>query len=1209
MTSAVGIVAVCMFLIGDLGIFPHARSQTLSNGPQENVSAGELAAAVEAQKQADAKLTRGESAERRFQELGAKLQQRGALRVIVQLRVAWRPEGVIQQAERLAQRASISQAQDDLLGGVQLRNPRSLKRFKNLPLLAFSVDATGLEALRSSSELIDIYADTPIALAQAPPPTVTLIGAPAAWQMGYNGAGKTIAILDSGVDKNHTSLSGKVVSEACYSTDDPGDENPGDEYISLCPGHVAESVEPGSGVNCTELGDCSHGTSVAGVAAAVAPGANLISIKVASFVNKADDCEAVGVATPCLLTSPSDLDKALDRVYELATTPGPLQNSVASVNVSWAFPSFSENCDNGNPVKAAIDNLRSIGIATVVAAGNGLGNVGQANAIGFPACTSSAISVGATGNDANPIADVMAPFSNGASFLSLLAPGIFASAPIPGGFSSVPVSGTSVAAAHVSGAWAIIKQWRPNDGVDAVFNRLNNSGAPITDPRNNNVPKSRIRIDAAFSCLQNVPGDRWKGEYFSNPDLEGNPVMRRDDGSAPFLNMNFGAGSPDSDCASNADNFSVRWTRTFNLVANVYQFSVTADDGARLYIDGVNKLDFWNGPAGTHTINVSLDERPHEIKLEFRELGGLASASLSWTNPCVADVQAGKWKGEYFNDNPANPNQHLAGSPLMVRDDGNNDFLNFDWGAGSPNSDCFIGADYFSARWTRSPNFSAGTWRFTVTGDDGVRLYVDGVTKIDAWRLQGPTTYTADMELNAGLHEIKLEYFEWTGTGVASLSWAQAPPLPPINLVTTPISTEQINLSWVDKSNYEEGYKIERWNGSGYSQIGTVGANVNTYADHGLSPSTTYYYQVRAYNGIGNSAYSNSAGTTTFNCTYALSPEGAGFPWYGGMGTITVSTPANCSWSASSDSSWIAPLFNASGVGNGSVEYRVQNYNVLDGSRDGRITIGGQIFWIGQEGPPSDCNQHCRNCCPSISSQGAALDQSATGAEPRGLTARYFDNTTLSGQPSLQRTDAIVNFDWAGGRPDAALPADRFSVRWSGQLTAPSSEAYKFHLYSDDGARLWVNNQLVIDRWQPPFEKQIRSAPVELKAGEKVDVRVEYYNAGGEALIQLLWSSASTPLQIIPQRHLYPEAATDKSAPADINKQTGMLLPPGPGADPKATRSQPGGRLALPLGRAGLALLMAGAVLALLLWIDRKELKRTDEHGNQFWWRARIKDV
>jgi len=855
------------FLFGVSPIHSGASSQG-----QDEVTAAQLTAALESQKQADAKLTRGELAERRFQELGAKSQQRGAVRVIVRLRVAWRPEGAIQRAAELqAQRAAIRQAQDELLTGLHLRNPRSLKRYKYLPHLAFSVDAAGLEALRSSPLVNDIYDDKFLRVAQAQPPSVTLIGAPAAWQMGYNGAGKTIAILDTGVDKTHSSLSGKIVSEACYSTDDPGTEDPGDEVIPLCPGDATESEAPGSGVNCamSTSPDCAHGTSVAGIAVAVAPGANLISIKVASLVNNADDCEAAGASTPCILTSPSDLNRGLERVHELATTPGPLFNNVASVNVSLAYPTFTDNCDNGNSVKEWIDNLRSVGIATVVAAGNEAGRVGQANAIGFPACTSSAISVGATGNDANPIADVVAPFSNGASFLSLLAPGYFASAPIPGGgFSSTPVSGTSIAAAHVSGTWAIIKQWRPNDGVAEVFNRLNNSGMPITDPRNNNEPKSRIRIDAAFSCLQNVPANRWKGEYFNNPDLQGNPVMRRDDGAGPSLNMNFGNGSPDSDCASNVDNFSVRWTRTDTFTANVYQFSVTADDGVRLYIDGGEpKMDHWNSPPGTHTINVLMSAEPHVITLEFREFGGTAQANLSWTTPCVADVPADSWKGEYFKDTT-----DLTGAPLMVRNDGAG-FLNFNWGDGSPNSACMIGVDNFSVRWTRSFSFSAGTWRFTVTGDDGVRLYVDGVRKIDEWRLQGPTTYTADMELSAGAHPIKLEYFEWGGGAVVSLSWAPAPPFPPSNLVASAASTSLINLSWTDNSNFEGGFKIERWNGAGYTHINTVGPDIRTYGDSGLASSTTYIYRVRAFNSVGDSAYSNESSARTLSPPPTCSPN------------------------------------------------------------------------------------------------------------------------------------------------------------------------------------------------------------------------------------------------------------------------------------------------------------------------------------------------
>ncbi|MGH9754036.1 MAG: PA14 domain-containing protein, partial [Blastocatellia bacterium] len=115
---------------------------------------------------------------------------------------------------------------------------------------------------------------------------------------------------------------------------------------------------------------------------------------------------------------------------------------------------------------------------------------------------------------------------------------------------------------------------------------------------------------------------------------------------------------------------------------------------------------------------------------------------------------------------------NLEGSPAMVRDDGDN-FLDFDWGGAGPGSACDLGlgADNFSARWTRTVNFGSGAYRFTVTADDGVRLYVDGQLKIDKWFPQAATTYTADVTLTAGAHEVKLEYFETIGDAVARLSW------------------------------------------------------------------------------------------------------------------------------------------------------------------------------------------------------------------------------------------------------------------------------------------------------------------------------------------------------------------------------------------------------------------------------------------------------
>ncbi len=269
-------------------------------------------------------------------------------------------------------------------------------------------------------------------------------------------------------------------------------------------------------------------------------------------------------------------------------------------------------------------------------------------------------------------------------------------------------------------------------------------------------------------CLATVSSDRWRGEYFNNRDLSGAPAMVRDDGNG-FLNFNFGTGSPSSDCGIGADNFSARWTRTVNFAAGVHRFTVTADDGVRLYVDDALKLDKWiDQPPTTYTVDVDLTAGNHSIKLEYYENTELAVAQLSWEllSACVATVASGNWKGEYFN------NKDLSGAPAMVRDDGAG-FIDFDFGTGSPSPTCGIGADNFSARWTRTVNISsAGNYRFTVTADDGVRLFVDNQLLLDKWFDQPATTYTVDVPLTAGDHSLRLEYFESGGAAVAKLSWS-----------------------------------------------------------------------------------------------------------------------------------------------------------------------------------------------------------------------------------------------------------------------------------------------------------------------------------------------------------------------------------------------------------------------------------------------------
>lgn len=118
------------------------------------------------------------------------------------------------------------------------------------------------------------------------------------------------------------------------------------------------------------------------------------------------------------------------------------------------------------------------------------------------------------------------------------------------------------------------------------------------------------------------------------------------------------------------------------------------------------------------------------------------------------------WKGEYWN------NRDLSGTQVLCRNDGS---VNFDWGGGGPGSG--VNIDNFSARWTRTLNFTTGRYRFHLRGDDGLRLWVDNNQIINQWKDQGRTEYTADINLAAGNHSLKVEYYENGGDANVALWW------------------------------------------------------------------------------------------------------------------------------------------------------------------------------------------------------------------------------------------------------------------------------------------------------------------------------------------------------------------------------------------------------------------------------------------------------
>jgi hypothetical protein len=158
---------------------------------------------------------------------------------------------------------------------------------------------------------------------------------------------------------------------------------------------------------------------------------------------------------------------------------------------------------------------------------------------------------------------------------------------------------------------------------------------------------------------------------------------------------------------------------------------------------------------------------------------------------------------------------------------------------------------------------------------------------------------------------------------------------------------------------------------------------------------------------------------------------------------------------------------------------------------------------------------------PAATSQPTAT--SVPGGGGTGLTGAYFGDASF-GALKLTRTDAIVNFAWGNGAPSQELPADNFSVRWTGQVIPGFSEPYMFRVTADDGARLWVDGQPLIDAWGGAYGGA-NGAPIALQGGRPYDIRLEYREAVGVAGVKLEWSSASQPIQIVPQSRLVPAGA------------------------------------------------------------------------------------
>ncbi len=434
-----------------------------------------------------------------FTQLVAQAEAAGTVRILVQLDLPFRPEGELDGTMAVrSQQLGIDGLQESVLDGLAETNTAVIAAYKYIPYLALEVDAAALETLATLPQVAAIEED--VAVPPSLSSSVPVIGGDQAWAAGYTGAGQAVAILDTGVDTDHpafTTGGSRIVAEGCFSTTSGG------TVTSVCPGGAEESTAVGSGVDCTAAAgsgnskaqsDCSHGTHVASIAAGdngsnivgVAPDASIIAVQVFSLFTSTTSC---GGFSSCMLSYTSDQIAALEHIYELRNT-----YNIASVNMSLGGGSYSTACD-GDGRKAAIDNLRAAGIATVIASGNN----GYKSSLSAPACISSAISVGATDDSDN-----IASFSNVAPILDLLAPGVSIYAAVPNG--AGVKQGTSMATPHVTGAWAIFKQAVPGASVDEALAAFQAGAVPVNDNRSGGTATNLARINVNNAVSAYVSG-------------------------------------------------------------------------------------------------------------------------------------------------------------------------------------------------------------------------------------------------------------------------------------------------------------------------------------------------------------------------------------------------------------------------------------------------------------------------------------------------------------------------------------------------------------------------------------------------------------------------------------------------------------------------------------------------------------------------------
>lgn len=589
------------------------------------------------------------------------------------------------------------------------------------------------------------------------------------------------------------------------------------------------------------------------------------------------------------------------------------------------------------------------------------------------------------------------------------------------------------------------------------------------------------------------------------------PVTSRVDPNVDSTQM-WGADVPVA--GVDATNFAVRWTGQVQpAYSGNYTFTTWSDDGVRLWVNGVLLVDNWTYHGNTPnsgSIELVAGQK-YDLRMEyFQGIGGKV-AVLEWesesTDPENYDYQprevvpssalfvaSGGTGGTGTGLTGAYFNGQNFDSLVLTRTDSNIDMV---WSASPADG---VDADSFSVRWSGQiePRYSE-TYTFIATTDDGVRLWINGQQIFPHdWTNHAPTAHSGTITLSAGQrYSIVMEFFENDSGASAKLEWQSASQarevvpstrLYPVDLTPSDAPGEGLLGTYYNGKNFETQIltRVDAMIDWSWGAAPAAGVNEDSFS-------------VR-WTGFVKPRYSG-------NYTFTTTADD-------GVALVVNGTTLFTDWNDH------APTANS-----GSIYLEAgRKYPIEMSYYENTGGASAKLEW--------QSDQQAREVVPS-----ACLYSNANGAGT-GLTGNYYSGLNF-GSLLLTRVDSTIDFNWGPGAPAVSVPEQVFTVRWSGQVQPRYSESYTFITTSDDGVRLKINGQTVIDQWINHAATE-HTGQITLVAGQKYNIELEYFEDIGDASVRLEWQSAQQTREVVPSSQLFPLG----SSPTGGNTGGGSTTPP-----------------------------------------------------------------